>query len=194
MNPTHWQQLTDSDLMKACSPNNDEAFAVLYQRYERRIFQYLMTMMNDGALAEETLVEVMLAIWKGLHTFQGQSKVSTWILGIARHKAVDALRKLTSLQRSGMPLEDIIESAVSDENPMEDSQQKRLAAITNRALTTLTVEHREILHMAFYEGLSYPEIAALLGIPLNTVKTRVYYAKQQLKKCLQRQGLTEQIL
>lgn len=180
--------------MKACSPNNDEAFAVLYQRYERRIFQYLMTMMNDGALAEETLVEVMLAIWKGLHTFQGQSKVSTWILGIARHKAVDALRKLTSLQRSGMPLEDIIESAVSDENPMEDSQQKRLAAITNRALTTLTVEHREILHMAFYEELSYPEIAALLGIPVNTVKTRVYYAKQQLKKCLQRQGLTEQIL
>lgn len=194
MNPTHWQQLTDSDLMKACSPNNDEAFAVLYQRYERRIFQYLMTMMNDGALAEETLVEVMLAIWKGLHTFQGQSKVSTWILGIARHKAVDALRKLTSLQRSGMPLEDIIESAASDENPMEDSQQKRLAAITNRALTTLTVEHREILHMAFYEELSYPEIAALLGIPVNTVKTRVYYAKQQLKKCLQRQGLTEQIL
>jgi RNA polymerase sigma-70 factor (ECF subfamily) len=67
-----------------------------------------------------------------------------------------------------------------------------MAALTIQALTTLSPDHREILHMAFYEELSYPEIAELLGIPVNTVKTRVYYAKQQLKKNLQHQGVTEE--
>jgi RNA polymerase sigma-70 factor (ECF subfamily) len=71
-------------------------------------------------------------------------------------------------------------------------QQKRMALLTNQALTTLSSDHREILHMAFYEELSYSEIAELLGIPVNTVKTRVYYAKQQLKKNLQAEGVTGQ--
>ena len=192
MSSTNWQDLTDSDLIKACIPNNEEAFVVLYQRYENRVFQYLMTIMNEATLAEETLVEVMLAIWKGLNSFKGQSKVSTWIFGIAHHKAVDALRKVTSQQRGGIPLEDISETEGSNENPMEDAQQKGMALLTNQGLMTLSSDHREILHMAFYEELSYPEIAELLGIPVNTVKTRVYYAKQQLKKSLQRQGVTEE--
>ena len=191
MSSTNWQDLTDSDLITVCVPDNEEAFAVLYQRYEKRVFQYLMTIMNEATLAEETLVEVMVAIWKGLSSFKGQSKVSTWIFGIAHHKAVDALRKVTSQQRGGMPLEDIVETAESSVNPLEDMQQKRMALLTNQALTTLSPDHREILHMAFYEELSYPEIAESLGIPVNTVKTRVYYAKQQLKKNLQHQGVTE---
>ena len=192
MSSTNWQDLADSDLIKACIPNNEEAFVVLYQRYENRVFQYLMTIMNEATLAEETLVEVMLAIWKGLNSFKGQSKVSTWIFGIAHHKAVDALRKVTSQQRGGIPLEDIADTEGSNENPMEDAQQKGMALLTNQGLMTLSSDHREILHMAFYEELSYPEIAELLGIPVNTVKTRVYYAKQQLKKRLQRQGVTEE--
>jgi RNA polymerase sigma-70 factor (ECF subfamily) len=194
MSSTNWQDLTDSDLIKACVPNNEEAFAILYQRYEKRVFQYLMTIMNEANLAEETLVEVMLALWKGLNSFQGQSKVSTWIFGIAHHKAVDALRKVTSQQRGRMPLEDIVENTESNENPLNEAQHKRMAALTNQGLMTLSPDHREILHMAFYEELSYSEIAALLDIPVNTVKTRVHYAKQQLKKSLLRQGVTEEMM
>lgn len=194
MDTTNWQDVTDMDLMKACVPDNEDAFAVLYQRYEKRVFQYLMTVVNDATLAEEILVEVMLAIWKGLKTFQGQSKVSTWIFGIAHHKAVDALRKLTSQQRGGMPLDEVLDSAESGHNPLEDAQSHRMAALTNQAIATLSPDHREILHMAFFEELSYPEIAELLHIPVNTVKTRVYYAKQQLKKSLQHQGVTEEMI
>ena len=194
MDTTNWQDVTDLDLLKACIPNNEDAFAALYQRYEKRVFQYLMTVVNDPTLAEEILVEVMLGIWKGLKTFQGQSKVSTWIFGIAHHKAVDALRKVTNQQRGGTPLEDIAESAESGHNPFQDAQQNRMATLTNQALTTLSPDHRAIIHMAFYEELSYPEISELLAIPVNTVKTRVYYAKQQLKKNLQQQGLTEEMI
>jgi len=97
MDTTNWQDLTDLDLLKACVPDNQDAFTILYQRYEKRVFHYLMTVVNDITLAEEILVEVMLAVWKGRATFRGQSKVSTWIFGIAHHKAVDGLRKVTSV-------------------------------------------------------------------------------------------------
>ena len=180
--------------MKACVPNNEEAFVALYQRYEKRVFHYLMTVINDSTLAEETLVEVMLAIWKGLSTFQGQSKASTWIFGIAHHKAVDTLRKVTNQQRGQVLLDEVIDKTESNENPFNDAQQQQRSAFIKQALTTLSPDHREILHMAFYEDLSYPEIAELLDIPVNTVKTRVYYAKQQLKKGLKNQGVTENII
>jgi RNA polymerase sigma-70 factor (ECF subfamily) len=191
---TNWQDLTDFDLMKACVPNNEEAFVALYQRYEKRVFRYLMTVINDSTLAEETLVEVMLAIWKGLSTFQGQSKASTWIFGIAHHKAVDTLRKVTNQQRGQVLLDEIIDKTKSKENPFKDAQQQQWGDLIKQALTTLSPDHREILHMAFYEDLSYPEIAELLDIPVNTVKTRVYYAKQQLKKGLKCEGVTENII
>jgi RNA polymerase sigma-70 factor (ECF subfamily) len=194
MDSTYWQDLTDSDLLKACVPGDEKAFTVLYERYEKRVFQYLMTVVNDATLAEETLVEVMLAVWKGLKTFQGQSKVSTWVFGIAHHKAVDSLRRLTRQQRGVRPLEDIVESPDQRDGPLEEADKTRLAALTNQALATLSLDHRAILHMAFYEGLSYPEIAELLTIPVNTVKTRVFYAKQQLKRTLIRQGVSEETL
>ena len=135
----------------------------------------------------------MLAIWKGLNTFQGQSKASTWIFGIARHKAIDALRKVTK-QRGKTLLDEIIDKTASNENPFEDARQQQEAALIKQALRTLSTDHREILHVAFYEELSYPEISKLIGIPVNTVKTRVYYAKQQLKKSLTHQGMTRNII
>ena len=194
MEATHWQGLTDLDLLKACVPDNQSAFSALYQRYEKRVFHYLMTVVNDATLAEEILVEVMLAVWKGLTTFQGQSKVSTWIFGIAHHKAVDGLRKVTSQQRGGIPIKKLSESPDPTDGPFEETHRKRSAEITNKAMLALSTDHREILHMAFYEGLSYPEISEILRIPVNTVKTRVYYAKQQIKKTLQHHGMTKDIL
>jgi RNA polymerase sigma-70 factor (ECF subfamily) len=194
MDATHWQNVADLDLIKACLPDNQQAFEALYQRYEKRVFHYLITVVNDATLAEEILVEVMLAVWKGLRTFQGQSKVSTWIFGIAHHKAVDGLRKMTSQQRGGIPIDDIMESPDHKDGPFEETHKTRLAGLTNQAMMNLSADHREILHMAFYEGQSYPEISELLAIPVNTVKTRVYYAKQQLKKMLQHHGVTEDIL
>ncbi len=136
----------------------------------------------------------MLAVWKGLKTFQGQSKVSTWIFGIAHHKAVDGLRKVTSLQRGGIPIEDIMESPDPKDGPLEKTNEKRMAEMTNTAMMALSEDHRKVLHMTFFEGQSYPEISEVLGIPVNTVKTRVYYAKQQLKKTLLHHGMTEDLL
>jgi len=194
MNATELEHLTDSDLLKASVPEEEQAFAVLYQRYEKRVFQYLMTLLNDATLAEDTLVEVMLGVWKGFKTFQGRSKVSTWIFGIAHHKAVDTLRRVTSQQRGEIPIENILESPDPKDGPMEETEKIRLATLTNQTLKNLSPDHREVLHLAFYEGLSYPEIARLLTIPVNTVKTRVFYAKQQLRQVLTSQGINSETL
>jgi RNA polymerase sigma-70 factor (ECF subfamily) len=162
----------------------------LYSLYERRVFQYLRTFVRDASTAEELVVDTMLAVWNGARRFSGTSRVSTWIFGIARHKALDAVRRHA---RSGshVPLEDAAETPASGPGPEDWAQQRSLEGVMQQAFATLSAEHREILYLAFYEDLPYQEIAALLSLPLNTVKTRVYYAKLKLKGQLERHTPSE---
>lgn len=194
MDTTYLQNLTDEDLVAASGKKDEHAFQALYHRYEKRVFQYLMSVIGNAVLTEETMVEVMVAIWRGAEKFRAASKVSTWIFGIAHHKAVDAIRRVSSYQRNTVTLEDISETPDGAESPEEKANQKTIAGLTNQALGELSNDHREILHFAFYEELSYQEISTLLDIPINTVKTRVFYAKQQLKRVLERQGMNETLL
>ena len=180
--------------MAASGKKDEHAFQALYHRYETRVFQYLMSVMGNAGLTEETMVEVMVAIWKGAEKFRGTSKVSTWIFGIAHHKAVDAIRRVSRYQRHTVTLEDISEAPDEGKSPEEKANQKTIAGVTNQALEELSQEHREILHLVFYEELSYQEISTLVDIPINTVKTRVFYAKQQLKRVFERQGMNETML
>ena len=173
---------------------DEEAFQALYHRYEKRVFQYMISTLGDPNLTEETMVEVMVAVWKGAEKFRGASKVSTWIFGIAHHKAIDAIRRVSSHRQSSLPLDDAAETVDLSDGPEDQVQQKNLAKLTNQAMKDLSVDHREVLHLAFFEELSYQEISSLLEIPINTVKTRVYYAKQQLKGQMQSLGFSETML
>ncbi len=127
----------------------------------------------------------MLAIWRGAGSFAHTSRVSTWIFGIARHKALDALRR-TGRQQREAPLDEVLDQAHLQESPIEGVHRRQMAAVTQNAISQLSPEHQEVLRLVFYEELPYDEIAALLSIPTNTVKTRVYYAKQHLKQQLGR--------
>lgn len=173
---------------------DEDAFQALYHRYEKRVFQYMMSTLGDPHLTEETMVEVMVAVWKGAGKFRGASKVSTWIFGIAHHKAIDAIRRVSSQRRSSLPLDDAAETVDPSDGPEDKAQQQDLAKLTNQAMQDLSADHREVLHLAFFEELSYQDIAAMLEIPINTVKTRVYYAKQQLKGQMQSLGVSESML
>ena len=168
------------------------AFERLYARYEKRVYQYVCTLVYDAALAEEIVDDTMLAVWRGAGTFTHTSRVSTWIIGIARHKALDALRR-TGRRRREVELDGILDLASPHDNPADGVLRDQVSAITQRAVAALTHEHQEILRLVFYEELPYEDIASLLGIPVNTVKTRVYYAKQRLKEYLERMGHKESI-
>jgi RNA polymerase sigma-70 factor, ECF subfamily len=193
MDATHGQEGSESDLLAAVAMGRQSAFERLYGLYEKRVYQYVNTLVYDAALAEEIVGDTMLAVWRGAGTFTGTSRVSTWIFGIARHKALDAIRRTSRHQQREVELDGAADMPNPHDRPDEGVVRDELAAVTQRALAALSREHQEMLQLVFYEELPYEEISSLLRIPVNTVKTRVYYAKQRLKEQLERMGQKESI-
>lgn len=194
MDATHGHNAVEGTLMARVATGDTQAFDTLYLRYEQRIYHYIRTFVRDTSLAEEIVGEVMFAVWRGACTFTHQSRVSTWIFGIARHKALDAVRRHGKIDHCTAPLDDVPDLPCLRETPIEGIQREQLAIVTRQALAKLSVEHQEILRLVFYEELPYEEIALLLAIPENTVKTRVFYAKQQLKRHIDRMVTRESVV
>jgi len=174
--------MEDEALLAQIAAGSREAFETFYRRYERRLYGYLLSLVREPALAEELVLDVMLEVWRGAARFRRASKVSTWLLGIARHKALSLLRHQPPLADLAGEAMTSIEAPKAD--PLERVQAQERGEQLWQALQALAPEQREALELAFYHELSYQEIATLVGCPVNTVKTRVFYAKQQLKRSL----------
>jgi RNA polymerase sigma-70 factor, ECF subfamily len=192
MDATHLTDASDSDLLTAVAQGDRSAFERLYHSYEKRVYQYVQTLVGDASLTEEIVGNTMVAVWRGAGSFACTSRVSTWIFGIARHKALDAIRRSGRRQRE-VELDGAVDLPHPQDRPDEGVFRTQLARLTQRAMAALSREHQEILRLVFYEEQPYEEISTLLGIPVNTVKTRVYYAKQRLKEQLAHLGEKEPI-
>lgn len=164
----------DRELLSRVAEGDEAAFRRLYERYATRVFRYALTILRDRHLAEEVVQESMVAVWNGARTFRGTSQVSTWIFGIARNQAHALLRREARGART--PNEPLVLPDPAGEVERED--RVRLA------VDRLPPEQREVVFLAFYEGLSYREIAQMLGVPEGTVKSRMYYAKRNLAEVL----------
>lgn len=173
------------DVLLAAASTDLQAFEALFRRYEKRVYNYVYLLARNAALAEEVAADTMLAVWRGARGFAGSSRVSTWILGIARHKAIDAVRR-TTREGNVVPLDEGRDVVDPEPSPASRVSRAEEAAELRRVIDSLSPEHQEILRLVFYEELPYEDIAQLLGIPVNTVKTRVFYAKQQLKLRLEK--------
>ena len=193
MEPTHDQHQTDDELLAGTARGDMATFETLYRRFGRKIYHYILSSIHDDTTAQDLFAEVMFAVWKGAKNFKGDSQVSTWIFGIARHKVLDAIRNRTRHHTQSVALNQAMEVEDSDENPEHQVAQKGEAEVVKEALTTLSYEHREVLYLAFYEELPYQEIATRIEAPVNTVKTRVFYAKQQLKRALESRNTQENV-
>jgi RNA polymerase sigma-70 factor (ECF subfamily) len=170
-----------SGFVRLIAKGNEAAFTNLYNATSRSIFFYLIRFLQDRDTAEDVMVEVFTVVWKSAARFEGRSKVTTWLFGIARNQALQAIRK----QRHHDALEDHEDLADSQAPDLVESLADR--EIVQRALRLISPKRREILDLVFFHDMDYGEIAELLGIPLNTVKTRVYYAKEALKQALGRE-------
>jgi RNA polymerase sigma-70 factor (ECF subfamily) len=144
-----------------------------------------MSYLNDPAHAEEVVQETMIAVWKSAKDYKEQSQVSSWILGIAHNKALDRAR---ARQREPELLREIDRRASARATPEQIAQRNSQVERVRSALEKLSPEHREVMMLAFYNELSYSEIAQIVGCPEGTVKSRVYYAKEQLKRLLSEGG------
>ena len=179
------QEQQSIDLLQKIAEGQQSALEAFYQLYEPRVYRYALSRLNDSFEAADTLNEVMMEVWKYAQRFEGRSKVSTWLLGITHHKVYDRLRK-----RKKTNLQDDIDdfsNQLVDDNEIHMEQViagADDAKMIQNCMNKLSSNHREVIHLAFYEDLHYQEIAEVSSCPEGTVKTRVFHAKQALKKCL----------
>ena len=172
----------DAEVLAAIAAGNQEALEVLYRRFEPRLFRYLVGLVGgDAGRAEDAMAETFFDVWRQAGRFRGAAAVSTWVYGIARHKALSLLR-----HRAPLSVEDeVLDRVAADEvDPLSDLTQAEVAERVRRALDRLSAAHREVLELSFYQEFSYEQIAEIVGCPVNTVKTRVFHARLQLKRHL----------
>jgi RNA polymerase sigma-70 factor (ECF subfamily) len=186
LNPAQQQDIELSRLMQQVAARDEGALATLYKRMSRMIYAFSLRRLQAPDAAEEVVVETMYEVWKGAPRFGGRSMVTTWILGIARHKAIDKLRSRGVAHFD--PIGDEAE-AVADEGPsvFDSIASKQQAAQLALCMEALPDEQRECLHLVFFEDARLADIATVQECPENTVKTRLFHARRKMRECLERQ-------
>ncbi len=174
-------------LVARIASGDRRAFELLFNQYGERVFRYAYRLINNSTKAEEVTNDVMLEVWKNAAKFEGRSKVSTWLLGITRHLALNSVRRK---QLDTVDVNNAPEIADSNHSEAEvDHDRAALKGALREALAQLSTEHRDVVELTFFHGCSYQEIAEIVQCPENTVKTRMYHAKKQLQGHLVAAGI-----
>ncbi|HTS54150.1 MAG TPA: sigma-70 family RNA polymerase sigma factor [Burkholderiales bacterium] len=166
-------------LLQRVSQRDRRAFELLYRVYYRRLTRFLEQMTRRPQLVEEIVDDTMLVVWRKAGTFNGASRVSTWIFAIAYRKALKALRRgaePTRVPWDGEP--------TSGEGPETELIERESRNRVRRALTDLSTEQRAVVELTYYHGYAYREIAQIVRCPVDTVKTRMFHARRKLKALL----------
>jgi RNA polymerase sigma factor (sigma-70 family) len=160
---------------------DSQAFETLYHRYAPVVHRYLWKLIRQREIVEEALNDVMMVVWKTAARFNGTSRLSTWILGIAHNKALKARARST---RFDVDLREVEPDRVEPSGPEDAVSHRELASSVAQALDSLSPEQRAVVELTYYYGLSSAEIAEILRCPVNTVKTRMLYARRHLASLL----------
>lgn len=180
----------DVQLLERVAQGDRVAFSQLYRKYQPRLVSYCARLLKDDvAQAADIVDEALFDVWRSANRFEGKSKPSTWIYSIARNKLISWLRKTSEVTLEDESILDaLIDPAATpaEELAMDDMQQQLL-----RLMDQLTDEHREVLKLTYFEDKSVKEVAELLGISENTVKTRMFYARKRLAQLLDKAGIVD---
>ena len=163
-----------------------DAFAFLVETYETSVYRLALRMCGNAHDAEEVAQEAFVAAWKGLPSFRGESKFSSWLYQLTTNAAIDFLRR-EKRHRAATPLEDELEPT-SPDTPQQAVEEDEVRQALQQALDSLTPEHREIFLLRQMRQLSYEEIGRLLNLEPGTVKSRLSRAKKQLRQILTQKG------
>jgi len=176
---------SDEALIAKIASRNRLAMQVLFARHHARIYRFVLRLLGSEALAEDVTSEVFLDVWRQAHRFEARSAVTTWLLAIARYKA------LAELRRRPEPPSDAGSMDASDpaDNPEATFAIKHRGEILRNCLTRLSPRHREIIDLVYYHEKSVQEAANILGVPGNTVKTRMFHARKKLSELLEAHGV-----
>jgi RNA polymerase sigma-70 factor (ECF subfamily) len=180
------QETSDEALVLSIATGDKQALQVLFGRHNVRVYRFVLRFLNDEAAAEDLVSEVFLDVWRQANRFEARSQVSTWLLAMARNKALSALRR-----RSTEELDEEVAEFIEDpaDNPEVTMQKKQRNSILADCLTQLSAAHREIIDLVYYHEKSIDEVAEIIGVPQNTVKTRMFYARKRIAELMNGKGL-----
>ena len=168
---------SDELLIERIARGDQLAMRTLFGRHRVALYRWLLRLVGDEALAEDLLSEVFLDVWRQAAAFEARSSVSTWLLAIARYKALSARRRRTDAE-----LDEKVASSVADtaDDPEVVLQKKTRAGLLRHALTRLSPEHGEVIDLVYFHDKSVKEVAEIVGVAEATVKTRMFYARRKL--------------
>jgi len=171
-------EASSDDMLIARIAGGDRlAMQTLFARHRTPVYRWLLRLVGNETVAEDLLSDVFLDVWRQAGRFQARSAVSTWLLAIARFRALSARRA-----RKDAELDETIEATVAD--PADDPEvmlaKKHRDQVVREALNELSPEHKEIIDLVYYHEKSVDECAQILGVPSGTVKTRMFYARKKL--------------
>jgi RNA polymerase sigma-70 factor (ECF subfamily) len=180
------QTASDEVLIGRIAQGDRLAMQVLFARHHVRVFRFVLRLVRNEATAEDLISEVFLDVWRQAGSFEGRSAVTTWLLSIARFKALSALRRKPEQELDEETAEAIADTA---DTPQVTLEKKDKGEILREALGALSAEHREIVDLVYYHEKSVEEVARIVGIPEATVKTRMFYARKKLAELLKQRGV-----
>ena len=175
----------DAGLLHRISNGDEDAMAAFYREHGKVVLAQVLLVTGERVLAEEIVQDTMLAVWRGAASFRGESSVRSWVIAIARRQTRDRLR--------GRRLRVVDEAFLADQpsaNPGPEvmALDRAELAEVKGAIQGLASAHREVLGLVFGSGLSLPEVADVLEIPLGTVKSRLSAARTALNQILNEKG------
>jgi RNA polymerase sigma-70 factor (ECF subfamily) len=176
---------SDEALIGKVAAGNRLAMQVLFARHHTRVYRFILRLVGNPAVAEDLTSDVFLTVWQQADRFEARSALTTWLLAIARYKALAELRRSTDTSSDDQAV-DVSDPAADPEAACEI---KHRGEILRKCLTRLSREHREIIDLVYYHEKSVQEVATILGIPGNTVKTRMFYARRKLSELLAAEGV-----
>jgi RNA polymerase sigma factor (sigma-70 family) len=170
----------DDRLIAGIRARDIDAFEELYRGYHTRLTRFLLKLIHRPTMVEEVLNDTLMVVWDRADSFNGTSRLSTWIFAIAYRKAMKALRGHRE------PMEDTRaeERASLDATPEEELGFDRRRALLMQAMAELSPEHRAVVDFTYFQEMGYREIASIMGCPVDTVKTRMFHARRHLKRRL----------
>jgi RNA polymerase sigma-70 factor (ECF subfamily) len=175
------QVTTDEMLLQSIAGGDRTAMHTLYARHNVRVYRFILRIVRDTCVAEDLVSQVFLDVWRTAKQFEGRSQVSTWLLSIARFKALTALRQR---RFEDIDQDEVREIADDSDTPETSLERATTRAILRACVAKLSPAHREIINLVYYHEKSVEEVGQIIGIPQSTVKTRMFYARKQLADLL----------
>jgi RNA polymerase sigma-70 factor (ECF subfamily) len=168
---------SDEALIKRIAAGDQLAMRTLFARHRIPLYRWLLRIVRNETVAEDLLSDVFLDVWRQAASFQGRASVSTWLLAIARYKALSARRT-----RVDAELDARLASTIADpaDDPEAVLQKKNRSEVLRDSLASLSPEHSEVIDLVYYHGKSVKEVADITGVGEATVKTRMFYARRKL--------------